>query len=224
MRHLAQFNVARIRYPLDDPRMAEFVDNVKRINGLAEQIEGFVWRLQDDSGHAMNMTVYGDPCVLPNLTVWENAEALERFVWQTLHGRFYRRRQEWFEPIETPLVMWWVPAGIRPTLEEGVARLDHLKEHGPSEYAFDWTGIAAARLWKAARGKQPTERSDVLGKQEPEVPRLQVLVADRGGRRQRAEPGTFDLRTMPAARAADLDRRDARPQPALSGVGDHQAG
>ena len=29
-RHLAQFNIARIRYPLDDPRMAEFVDNVDR--------------------------------------------------------------------------------------------------------------------------------------------------------------------------------------------------
>jgi hypothetical protein len=31
-RQLAQFNIARIRYPLDDPRMIEFVDNVERIN------------------------------------------------------------------------------------------------------------------------------------------------------------------------------------------------
>ena len=70
-RHLAQFNIARIKYPLDDPRMAEFVDNVARVNGLAETIEGFVWRLQDDSGNAMNMRVYDDPRVLPNLTLWE---------------------------------------------------------------------------------------------------------------------------------------------------------
>lgn len=70
LRHLAQFNIARIRYPLDDPRMAEFVDNVARVNGLAEAIEGFVWRLQDDSGNAMNMKVYDDPRVLPNLTLW----------------------------------------------------------------------------------------------------------------------------------------------------------
>jgi Domain of unknown function (DUF3291) len=223
-RHLAQFNIARISFPLDDPRMAEFVDNVARVNALAEQIDGFVWRLQDESGHAMNMMVYGDPRVLPNLTVWENVEALERFAWQTVHGRFYRRRAEWFEPIETPLVLWWVPAGHRPTLEEGVARLEHMKKHGPSEYAFDWEGTAAARLWKAARGKRPTEQGDVLGKQEPEVPRLQVLVADRGGRRQRAEPRAFDLRTMPAARTADLDRGNARPQPALSGVGEYKAG
>jgi len=79
-RHLAEFNIARIRYPLDDPRMAEFVDNVDRVNRLAEKIEGFVWRLQDESGHAMNMRVYDDPTILPNLTLWETPQALERFV------------------------------------------------------------------------------------------------------------------------------------------------
>src|SRR5262252_2657625 len=90
---LAQFNIARVRYPLNDPRMREFVDNVERVNGLADKIPGFVWRLQDDSGHAMNMRVYADKAILPNLTVWETVEALERFVWQTLHQRFYARRE-----------------------------------------------------------------------------------------------------------------------------------
>jgi hypothetical protein len=155
-RHLAQFNVARIRYPLDDPRMAEFVDNVKRVNALAEQIEGFVWRLQDDSGHAMNMTVYDDPTILPNLTLWQNATALERFVWQTLHGRFYRRREYWFTPVATPLVMWWVAAGHRPTMAEGVARRDHLIAHGPSEQAFGWENLPEARLWRTQRGVKAT--------------------------------------------------------------------
>jgi hypothetical protein len=150
-RHLAQFNVARIRYPLDDPRMAEFVDNVALVNGLAEQIDGFIWRLQDHSGNAMGMTVYDDPRMLPNLTVWRDVEALERFVWQTLHRRFYGRRQQWFEPIETPLVMWWVPEGHRPTLAEGVARLDHLRMHGPSDQAFGWAELSTARRWKTAR-------------------------------------------------------------------------
>ena len=113
--HLAQFNIARIRYPLDDPRMAEFVDNVDRVHALADQIEGFVWRLQDDGGHAMNIRVYDDPEILPNLTVWENVAALERFVWQTLHKRFYGRSQEWFGHIDGPkLVLWWIPAGHHP--------------------------------------------------------------------------------------------------------------
>ncbi|MGI8525073.1 MAG: DUF3291 domain-containing protein [Pseudolabrys sp.] len=158
-RHLAQFNIARIRYPLDDPRMADFADNVKLINGLAEQIDGFLWRLQDATGTAMNMTVYGDPRVLPNLTVWENVEALERFVWQTLHKRFYGRRREWFEEIETPLVLWWIESGHRPELTEGVARLDHLRAYGSSDYAFGWQDIAQAQLWKSARGVPTNERA-----------------------------------------------------------------
>ena len=158
-RHLAQFNIARIKYPLDDPRMAEFVANVDRVNRLAEQIPGFVWRLKDDSGHAMNMTVYGDPRILPNLTVWENVEALERFVFKTVHSRFYARREQWFEPLDTPLAMWFVPAGHRPSLAEGVERLDHLKSQGASEHAFGWECLPAAQLWKSARCRAPTEHA-----------------------------------------------------------------
>jgi hypothetical protein len=158
-RHLAQFNIARIRYPLDDPRMAEFVDNVARVNALAEKIEGFVWRLQDDSGHAMNMTVYDDPTLLPNLTIWNNPQALERFVWRTLHSRFYRRREDWFIPLDTPLVMWWVPEGHRPSMREGVERLDHLKAHGPSDAAFGWAQLPDAHLWKTQRAMKVSEQA-----------------------------------------------------------------
>jgi len=158
-RRLAQFNIARIKYPLDDPRMAEFVNNVALVNGLAEQIDGFIWRLQDDSGNAMGMSVYDDPRILPNLTVWRDVEALERFVWQTLHRRFYGRRQQWFEPIETPLAMWWVPQGHRPTLAEGVTRLDHLKTRGPSGDAFGWESLPQASLWQTARCGAPSENA-----------------------------------------------------------------
>ena len=151
-RHLAQFNIARIKYPLDDPRMREFVDNVARVNGLAEQIDGFVWRLQDDSGNAMGLKVYDDPRILPNLTVWENVEALERFVWKTVHSRFYGRREQWFEPMETPLVLWHVPAGHKPDMAEGVARLDHLRRTRTERFRF--------RLGKPAGG--PTVEDGAL--------------------------------------------------------------
>ncbi|HZL29557.1 MAG TPA: DUF3291 domain-containing protein [Pseudolabrys sp.] len=154
-RHLAQFNIGRIKYPLDDPRMAEFVDNVARVNALADGIEGFVWRLQDESGHAMGMQVYDDPRILPNLTVWENVEALERFVWKTVHSRFYGRRAEWLDHIETPLVLWHVAAGHRPNMDEGVARLDHLRERGSSEYAFGWDALPEAEHWKTAHCGAP---------------------------------------------------------------------
>lgn len=65
--------------------------------------------------------------------------------------RFYARRSEWFEHFDGPyFVMWRVPAGHRPSVEEAVARLNHLKEHGTSDYAFDWQ-TAPAQLWKTAR-------------------------------------------------------------------------
>ena len=80
-------------------------------------------------------------------------------MWQTLHNRFYGRREEWFERIETPLVMWWVPAGHRPALGEGVERLEHLKAHGPSDHAFGWAHLPAAQLWKTSRCNTPSERA-----------------------------------------------------------------
>jgi len=155
-RHLAQFNIARIKYPLDDPRMAEFVGSVDRVNRLAEKIDGFVWRLADASGNAMGIRVYDDAAVLPNLTVWENAAALERFVFKTVHARFFERRAAWFEQPDPTLVMWHIEAGHRPSMDEGVERLDYLKAHGPSDHAFGWEHLPAAQHWKTARCGAPT--------------------------------------------------------------------
>jgi len=158
-RHLAEFNIARIKYPLDDPRMREFVDNVDRINKLADTLPGFVWRLQGENGHAMDMRVYDDPAILPNLTVWENVEALERFVFKTVHGRFFDRRETWFAQPEPTLVLWWAPAGHRPTLDEAVARLDHLRANGPSDFAFGWESLPAAQIGKTARETRASEQA-----------------------------------------------------------------
>ncbi|MFY9684779.1 MAG: DUF3291 domain-containing protein, partial [Pseudolabrys sp.] len=134
-----------------DPRMADFTDNLAMVNGLAERSPGFVWRYIDESGNSTSTRPYSDPRIAINLSVWENVEALERFVYQTIHKRFYGRRAEWFEHFEgSYFVMWWVPAGHRPSVEEAVARLEHFKQHGPSDDAFDWQ-TANVQLWKTAR-------------------------------------------------------------------------
>ena len=96
--HLAQLNIGRIRYEVNDPRMAGFVDNLAFVNALAERSEGFVWRYTDESGNATSTRPYGgDPMMAVNMSVWENVESLEKYVWQTVHKRFYARRHEWFE-------------------------------------------------------------------------------------------------------------------------------
>jgi hypothetical protein len=154
MQHLAVFNLARIRYPMDDPRMVEFVNNFARIVHVAEQTKGFVWRLQDESGY-VSAVLYDDPRILANLTLWEHVEGLERFIWKTAHRRFYDRREEWFERMNVPLVMWWVAAGYRPSLGEAIERLDHFQAHGPSDFAFGWEGLPEAQLWKKMYAEEP---------------------------------------------------------------------
>ena len=151
--HLAQLNIGRLRYEASDPRMADFVDNLAFVNGLAERSEGFVWRYQDDSGSAIDTRPFdGDPRMAINMSVWTDGDAFARFVWQTVHKRFYGRREGWFEKLDgLYFVMWWVPAGHRPTVQEAIERLDHLKCHGSSEHAFGWESLPAAQLWKSAR-------------------------------------------------------------------------
>jgi len=149
--HLAQLNIGRIRYEIEDPRMADFTDNLAMVNGLAERTPGFVWRYIDESGNSTSTRPYSDPRIAINLSVWESVETLERFVYQTVHKRFYGRRAEWFEHFEAPyFVMWWVPVGHRPSVEEAVARLEHYKRHGASDHAFDWQATSV-QLWKTAR-------------------------------------------------------------------------
>ena len=48
--HLAQMNTARLRAPLEDPSMADFVEGVTLMNDLADRSPGFVWRLADENG------------------------------------------------------------------------------------------------------------------------------------------------------------------------------
>jgi hypothetical protein len=46
-------------------------------------------------------------------------------------------------------VMWWVAPGHRPSLEEGLARLDHLRAKGDSDHAFGWSYLKEATRWRS---------------------------------------------------------------------------
>ncbi|MEO0492218.1 MAG: DUF3291 domain-containing protein [Actinomycetota bacterium] len=136
---LAQLNIATAKFDNDDPRFADFIDNLDRINTLGDGSPGAVWRYTDDSGAAIETQMWDDPRALLNLTVWEDIESLWNYAYKTEHVEFLRRRTEWFE-VESvaTTVLWWVPAGHRPTPEEAVARLDLLREHGPTAEAFSF--------------------------------------------------------------------------------------
>lgn len=150
--HLAELNIGRLVAPTDDPRVADFMASLDKINGLGKRMPGFVWMMtgSGEPGRGNTETaIEGDPLHVANLSVWEDAKSLEDFVWNTVHRQFYNRKAEWFEALaEMHFVMWWVPEGHEPTLEEALAKLAHRQEHGDSDAAFGWDWLKETQLHK----------------------------------------------------------------------------
>ena len=139
--HLAQLNVARLVAPIDSAELADFVAGLAPVNALADAAPGFVWRLQEESGDATGLRPWGDDMIV-NLSVWASAEALRSYVFAPGHIEVLRRRREWFVPMDSPhLVLWWVPAGHRPSLAEAGERLARLAADGPGPGAFTFRAV-----------------------------------------------------------------------------------
>jgi hypothetical protein len=133
---LAQLNIGIMKESLDSPLMADFVANLERINALAEESPGFVWRLKTDDGDATALRPLGDE-TLVNMSVWRDVASLNAYVYRSAHVEIMRRRKEWFgRAAEAHMVLWWVRQGHRPTVIEAIEKLTFLREHGPSAAAF----------------------------------------------------------------------------------------
>jgi heme-degrading monooxygenase HmoA len=139
--HLADFNVARMRAPLDDPLMERFTSRLQQVNAIADRSPGFVWRLQTEDGDATAIRPYAeDDRMLVNLTVWESVEALAGFVYRSAHAEQVRDGPQMFERLGTDsLVLFWIPAGTIPTVEEGIRLLEKLRAEGPTADAFTFS-------------------------------------------------------------------------------------
>ena len=133
---LAQLNVAIMKEPLEAPGMADFVANLDRINALAEASAGFVWRLQTQEGDATALRPMGEN-TLVNMSVWRDAASLNDFVYRSAHVEIMRRRKEWFERMsDAYVVLWWVPEGHRPSIDDALSRLALLRNKGATAEAF----------------------------------------------------------------------------------------
>ena len=135
---LAQINVGRLVAPAEDPAVADFINALAHVNGLAEASPGFVWRLKDDVGAgATDIRPAPDQQFIVNMSVWTDADSLFQFVYRSAHTPFMARRREWFDRFEGAYqALWWIKAGHRPTIEEGLSRLWMLDRYGPCPQAF----------------------------------------------------------------------------------------
>lgn len=136
--HLAQLNIAEALDAMESELMSDFVANIDRINGLADDSKGFVWRLTDDGGeNSYHMQLFDTEFIITNMSVWESAEDLFQFVYNSGHVEIFKRRKEWFTGLgKSHMVMWYIDEGHIPSIEEAKERLEYLRIHGESPHAF----------------------------------------------------------------------------------------
>jgi hypothetical protein len=147
-RHLAQVNVAYALGNDDDAVMAGFMAQLDEINALAERSPGFVWRYITDSRDPKQREL-ADPRVLFNMSVWDSVESLHAYAYKSAHGKVFAARRKWFGDWKdcvgslpelgegAPfLALWWIPAGERPTPQQGLEKLRLLGAKGPHAQAF----------------------------------------------------------------------------------------
>ncbi len=135
--HLAQLNVGRLVAPVGSAVIEGFRVQLEPINALADTHPGFVWRLQTDAGDATSIRPTEDDLFLINMSVWTSLEALRAFTYTTDHVQVLRQRRSWFEQLASAhLVLWWVPAGHIPTVDEAMERLDRIRRDGPTPAGF----------------------------------------------------------------------------------------
>ena len=122
--YLAQVNVARFRWPLDDPRMRDFTERIATVNACAEASPGFIWRYVEDYDGSTFPPPWNDPLVFFNMSVWRDEASLRSFVLGQTHLELLQRRAEWTEPLIDPAQHAWpIPDDERPTVDQAVQRL-----------------------------------------------------------------------------------------------------
>jgi len=136
--HLAQVNIAKRLAPLDDPIMQDFMNNLDKINAIADCSDGFIWRLQDEDKDEAE-SVFQDDSLVINMSVWKNLDSLFNYTYNSGHIEVFKRKKEWFSKMKMKhMAFWYVPEGYEPTIQDAKDRLDYLNTHGDTAYAFSF--------------------------------------------------------------------------------------
>ncbi len=135
---LAQINIAKAKAAMDSVIMIGFVDRLDEINELADNSPGFVWRLKAEAGDT-TINAFEDPSLIVNMSVWQDLESLKHYVYKSVHIQLLKEKNSWFDKMsEAHQVLWWVPMGHMPSVEEGKERLEYIRKHGATEFGFNF--------------------------------------------------------------------------------------
>jgi hypothetical protein len=143
--HLAQVNIAKRLAPMDDPIMQDFINNVEKINAIADEAEGFIWRMQDEDKD-LGADIFQDDTLLINMSVWESLVSLFNYTYKSGHIEVFKRKKEWFSKMKmVHMAFWYIPEGYEPTFQDAKQRLDYLNKYGDTPYAFSFKSKFSAK-------------------------------------------------------------------------------
>lgn len=128
--HIAQANILYAVDSLKSETLASFHELALDVDALARKSPGFVFRMES------LVDLPENPYML-NISVWETLAALRDFTYRGEHAESLRIRRKWFKPPRgAPSVLWWLPEGSLPDVDESMARLGMLNAKGASQEAF----------------------------------------------------------------------------------------
>ena len=156
---LAQANIALFRWPLDDPRMMEFVEQIPLVNRIAESSDGFIWRFDDaylpqDTGPPWN-----DPLLFFNMSVWRDEQSLRAFLRSAEHQAIMRRRANWVEPVSGQAsATWWIAEDTRPTIADAIVGLSG-RRPVPNSEVLRFVSQREHTVWRSVINRDGTALS-----------------------------------------------------------------
>ena len=146
---LAVYNFGVFRHPSAHASNDGFHARNDLNFATAEASAGFIARsgYEDEPGpESWGPQVYprfyeehGDGWSPATLSLWRDLPSLMAFSHAGIHAEAMRHARDWFVEPEWPShALWWVRDDHRPDWAEGVARLEHLHDRGPTPYAFSF--------------------------------------------------------------------------------------
>ncbi|MFF8271500.1 DUF3291 domain-containing protein [Streptomyces sp. NPDC016562] len=159
MPHLALYTFGVLKSPLTDPGPVtrEFYERGEAVYRTISQHPGYLAHAEAAEagrgalfgadwgawGEFAVPTWYGKgrtvetTALAATLSLWTDLHPAFDAIYSGLHREALNRRYDWFERTGQPnYVLWWVGDDVIPTWQEGVSKLEHLRDHGSAPDAF----------------------------------------------------------------------------------------